>query len=93
MKIDLTELNNLRRIKTSDIKSEIDDFCISAQVAEIEYWGGLKVTVLKLAQSYIITYKMSVRTWTSNCISTEAVIKDVKENIKILEDTKILPTK
>lgn len=93
MKINLSELNNLRRVKTSDIKSEIDDFWISAQVAEIEYWGGLKVTVLKLAQSYIITYKMSVRTWTSNCISTEAVIKDVKENIKILEDTKILPTK
>ena len=92
MKINLSELNTIRRTKSSDIKSDIDDFCVSTQVAEIEYYGGLKVTVLKLAQSYIITYEMSIRKWTSNCIGTEAVIKNVKDNIKLLQDTKILPS-
>lgn len=92
MKINLSELENLLKVKSSNIKSEIDDFCTSANVAEIDYYGGLKVTVLKLAQSYIVTYELSVKKWTSNCINTEAVIDDVKNNIKLLKDTKILPS-
>lgn len=93
MKINLSELETLWKVNSSDIKSEIDDFSLSAQVAEINYYGGLKVTVLKLAQSYIVTYELSVQKWTSNCSSPKAVIKDVETNIQLLKDTKILPNK
>ena len=91
MKIDLSKLATITKTNSSVIKSEIDVFCPSALIAEIEYYGGLKVTVLKIAQSYVVTYEMSVKKWTSNCTSPENVIKDVTNNIKLLQDTKILP--
>lgn len=88
---ELKKLETFSKFKYSDFKEEIDDFAFSETIAEIHYLGNLKVTVLKIAQSFIVTYELDNKKWTSNCASQNAVLKDVKTNIQLLRDTKIMP--
>lgn len=93
MNIDLIKLKELAKCNYSEIKSEIDEFSNSEIVAEISYYGGLKVTVLKLSQDFVITYELSHQKWNSNCKNTDEVLKDVKDKIELLKNTKLLPSK
>lgn len=89
----LYELENIYKVKNSSVKPTINDFCNSEIIAEIEYYGGLKVTVLQLAQDFVITYELSHQKWNSNCKNTDEVLTDVKTKIDILKNTKLLPLK
>ena len=84
------ELKRIDKYTKAEIKDNFDRFAPSEQVVSITYKSGLKVEILKISNSFIITYTLKYKSWNCNCSTVGNCVDTVKSIYKILKNTNLL---